>query len=312
MARARRVFEELGLGVVERGWLSSNTVVFRSAPGSASAVVDTGYVAHATLGVAAIALALDGQPPERLLNTHLHSDHCGGNQALQARWAVETWVPEASVDAVSNWDPSRLSYEWTGQQCPRFVVSGGLAAGQAVRLGSSTWEVIHAPGHDPDAVMLWQPQSRVLISADALWESRVSIIFPELVGEPGFGAARLTLQAIATLNPAIVIPGHGSPFSDVGAALAASHARLTAFEADPGRHLAYGVRALTMFHMLEHRGLSRDELEHWLVSTPVFVQMHALSGLAGRSLQSWAESAIARLVDDGVLAMNGDRIEVAA
>ena len=39
--------------------------------------------------------ALGGQPLERIVNTHLHSDHCGGNRALQARYAgVETLVSE--------------------------------------------------------------------------------------------------------------------------------------------------------------------------------------------------------------------------
>lgn len=307
----RRLFGELGLAVIERGWLSSNTVVFPAAPGSSAAVVDTGYVTHAALGIAAIESALGGQSLERVFNTHLHSDHCGGNDALQRRWLVETWVPEASVDLVAAWDTSRLSYEWTGQRCPRFSADGGLAAGQFVHLGSTPWEVLGAPGHDPDSIMLWQPLARVLISADALWEDRVSIIFPELTGEPGFDAATGVLDTIGTLNPSVVIPGHGAPFTGVGAALAASHARLSAFRDDPARHFSYSARALTMFHMLEFQSVDWDTLIAWLVSTPVFVHSHAGAGRPQGSLESWAVSTVSKLVSNRVLIRSGPMIKVA-
>ena len=54
------------------------------------------------------------------------------------------------------------------------------------RLGGFDWQVISAPGHDPHAVILFNPDTRVLISADALWERGFGVIFPELEGESGF------------------------------------------------------------------------------------------------------------------------------
>ena len=73
--------------VFERGWLSSNNILF-TGPGPAT-LVDTGYLTHAAQTLALVERALDGQPLERLINTHLHSDHCGGNAALQARHGRE-------------------------------------------------------------------------------------------------------------------------------------------------------------------------------------------------------------------------------
>ena len=69
---------------LERGWLSANSVVFTGPEGAA--VVDTGYCSHAEQTVALVQAALGGRALERILNTHLHSDHCGGNAALQATW----------------------------------------------------------------------------------------------------------------------------------------------------------------------------------------------------------------------------------
>jgi len=66
------------LRVLERGWLSANNILF--ADGDDTAIVDTGYCTHAPQTVALVAAALEGRPLRRLVNTHLHSDHCGGNR----------------------------------------------------------------------------------------------------------------------------------------------------------------------------------------------------------------------------------------
>ena len=74
-----------GLSVFERGWLSSNNVLIHGAGGGAT-LVDTSHCLHAEQSVALVRHALlRAEPQERLvrvLNTHLHSDHCGGNAAL--------------------------------------------------------------------------------------------------------------------------------------------------------------------------------------------------------------------------------------
>jgi glyoxylase-like metal-dependent hydrolase (beta-lactamase superfamily II) len=102
MARGRRSggADALGLTVIERGWLSANQVVFAARGAAPATVVDTGFSAHATQTLALVDHALAGQPLGRIVNTHLHSDHCGGNHALQQRGAVETWIPAASIGAV--------------------------------------------------------------------------------------------------------------------------------------------------------------------------------------------------------------------
>lgn len=301
------VFEALGLQVLERGWLSSNNIVFRSAPGAAAAVVDTGYDTHSAQTLALVSGALKEEPLGRVLNTHLHSDHCGGNAALQTAWGCEVWIPEASFETVRQWDTSTLTFEATGQRCTRFSSQAALRIGQTVQLGAFDWLVIAAPGHDPDAVMLFQEESGVLITADALWEERLAIIFPELVGESGFAEARGALDVIEQLAPRIVIPGHGRPFVDVATALAASRRRIAQFQENPGRHVTYAERALTMFHMLEHRVQGRDALTAWLAATPIFQTAAMDSGVASSVDRARrAEEVVARLLHDGQLELAGN------
>jgi glyoxylase-like metal-dependent hydrolase (beta-lactamase superfamily II) len=285
--------------VFERGWLSSNNVLLRGGDGP-GAVVDTGYGLHAAQTVALVERALDDAGLDAIVNTHLHSDHCGGNAALQRRWpAVTTLVPEACFDAARDWDESALTFSATDQRCERFAVDQALRAGQVLQLGASQWEVHAAPGHDPTAVMLFQPQAGLLISADALWEQRLAIVFPELVGESGFADCLATLDAIERLNPAIVVPGHGRPFVDIATALDASRRRLDAFARNPAKHRQHAVRALVMFHMLEVRRVERSALADWLLRTPITAHAHAGVDDVGRT--AWANGIVDSLIADQAL-----------
>jgi len=292
----------LGLHLIERGWLSANQVLGLPADGGPATVVDTGFCAHAAQTVALLGQALAGRPLGRILNTHLHSDHCGGNAALQALWpGLQTWVPQASLAAVQQWQVSALSHELTGQPCPRFRAEAGLSAGASVDLGNARWQVWAAPGHDMGALMLFEPQTRTLISGDALWEDRLAIIFPELDEQPGFEATRQTLALIERLAPRLVLPGHGPAFEDVGAALAASRQRLDAFSRQPERHLQHAARALVMFHLLEHRTAATDTLVTWMLATPVYRQLARRLGLGPADAAAWASRIVASLVDAGSL-----------
>lgn len=179
--------------VFERGWLSANNILFMGQHDTA--LVDTGYCLHAAQTVDLVRDALGGRPLDRVLNTHLHSDHCGGNAALQQAWpGVLTAIPPGQADHVRQWDAYALSYTPTGQECPPFRADTLLVPGSCVLLGDKPWQVHAAPGHDPHSVVLFEPQGRVLISADALWENGFGVVFPELEGDDAFAQVGATLD----------------------------------------------------------------------------------------------------------------------
>jgi glyoxylase-like metal-dependent hydrolase (beta-lactamase superfamily II) len=229
---------------------------------------------------------------------------------LQARGPVETWIPRASIGAVRRWDDDALSYHLTGQPCPRFVADRALVPGTAIDLGGAEWEIHAAPGHDMDAVMLFEPQTRTLISGDALWEDRLAIIFPDLSGADGWGPTRATLALFERLAAREVVPGHGRPFGDVSRALAASRERIAAFERRPERHAQHAARALLMFHLLEVRSASLDTLVAWMAATPVYPLIARRAGVAETASADWARAHVLRLVDEGALRRRGDLVEV--
>ncbi|MBP7132896.1 MAG: MBL fold metallo-hydrolase [Aquabacterium sp.] len=246
------------LRVLERGWLSSNNLLFLDDEGAT--VVDTGYVTDGAETVRLIDEALAGRTLRRIVNTHLHSDHAGGNALLQARHGCEIWIPPGEQEAVATWDEDRLSYRATSQQCPRFRHDHVFQPYDTLRLGGEDWTVLPAAGHDHAMVMLWCERLGVLASADALWEQGFGVIFPELTGASGFAEQGVTLDLIADLDPRWVVPGHGAPFHEVGAALTAARSRLQWLQDDPRRHTDHALKVLLAFKLLEARQMSQGEL----------------------------------------------------
>jgi glyoxylase-like metal-dependent hydrolase (beta-lactamase superfamily II) len=279
--------------VLERGWLSSNNIVF--ADGEQTAVVDTGYCSHADQTCFLIRAALQGRALDTIVNTHLHSDHCGGNAALLSEYpAARLLIPPGHADQVTQWDSNALSYEPTGQICPRFLHHDVLRSGQIIRLGRRDWEIHSAPGHDPHSVILFEPSSRTLISADALWNNGFGVVFQELEGIEAFDEVAATLDLIERLSPLRVIPGHGSVFTDVGDALVRARSRLAMFVRDPVRHATYGAKVLIKYKLLEWQRCSTEQLRSWSEQTPYFSILHRRF-FSEQAKQQWFDSLIADL-----------------
>jgi glyoxylase-like metal-dependent hydrolase (beta-lactamase superfamily II) len=257
----------MGMTVFERGWLSSNNILFDGPEGTA--LVDSGYATHAPQTLALVRHALQDRQLDRLLNTHLHSDHCGGNALLQAQYGCRTSIPASDAARVRDWDEAALSFRATGQQCDRFAFDAVLQNGDAVSLGGMPWQVLAAPGHDNHALLLFCPGDGTLIAGDALWENGFGVIFPELAGEPGFDEQAATLDLIAQLAPQRVIPGHGAPFTDVAGALARARSRLAYLATDPRRNAENAVKVMLKFLLLERQKIALDTIPALFGAIPV-------------------------------------------
>jgi len=73
---------------------------------------------HAAQTLALVQHALGGQPLAGIVNTHLHSDHCGGNATLQRAFAAQLCIPPGHAQAVADWDEQQLSYGATAHRSP--------------------------------------------------------------------------------------------------------------------------------------------------------------------------------------------------
>jgi glyoxylase-like metal-dependent hydrolase (beta-lactamase superfamily II) len=293
----------VSITVFERGWLSSNNVLIFGE--THSALVDSGYCTHAEQTLHLVQHALAGRPLDVLVNTHLHSDHCGGNNMLQANYPkLHTAIPPGLADAVTIWDPTKLTYTPTGQQCHRFVYSSLLEPRTTMQLGDLDWQVHAAPGHDTHSVILFEPVSKTLISADALWENGFGVVFPELEGQHAFQEVADTLDLIEALQPAIVIPGHGPVFTDTKKALGLARSRLKNFVSNPVKHANYAGKVLLKFKLLEVHRIACLDLNAWALATPYFNALHARY-FDHLDIASWLEQLRQDLLRSGAARQDG-------
>ena len=284
-----------GIDIFERGWLSANNIFLFGHDDVA--LVDTGYCAHQQMTVDLVANALKQhglKTLNKVVNTHLHSDHCGGNAALLNEFDCEIWIPEAEAIAVEDWDVNLLSFQQLGQECPRFRYHALLMPGEEITLGPYRWQILAAPGHDNHSIMLYQEQHQILISADALWEEGFGVVFPELWGEGGFEEVAQTLELIEGLSVALVIPGHGKPFTDVKKSIETAKSRLDYLSSDTDRNARHGAKVLLKYKLLEWRNQDLAKVNQWISGTPALDSIRQQLNLDVEEFQGWLVQALVK------------------
>jgi glyoxylase-like metal-dependent hydrolase (beta-lactamase superfamily II) len=156
------------------GPTGNNTWLIR---GSEPALIDAG-VGHAE-HVDAVEKALGGAPLARVLITHWHPDHVKGLPALRERWKGLRVID---------------------------------AAGEPVPAGDGVLEIIPTPGHAPDHLCFFDPESRDLYCGD-LARRGGTIVIPARKG----GDLRVYLESlrrVRELAPRRLLPGHGPIVDD--------------------------------------------------------------------------------------------------
>lgn len=259
--------------VLERGWLSANNILFFD--GDDATLVDSGYVTHAAQTVDLVGHALRGRRLERLINTHSHSDHIGGNAALQAKFGCAIVVPAGLHASVAEWDENALLLSPLGQQAARFQHDSLIGAGDRLEMGGLEWQALAVPGHDMEALAYYNPERRILISGDALWENGFGVIFPELLGEAdGLASTKATLEMLSRLPIDVVIPGHGSPFGAVDAAFERAFRRVDSFAADIDKLAWHAIKVIASFAMMERRRLPAGDFPAFLRALPFAIDVN--------------------------------------
>jgi len=103
---------------------------------------------------------------ERIVNTHSHEDHSGGNAILQEKFGVEILTHLLALPFLA--DPRRLKL-----QLYRRIIWGlplssqGSQIGDIVETGRYSFQVIPTPGHSEDHISLYEPRQGWLFTGDA-------------------------------------------------------------------------------------------------------------------------------------------------
>jgi glyoxylase-like metal-dependent hydrolase (beta-lactamase superfamily II) len=137
----------------------------------------------------------------RVVHTHHHEDHTGGDAVLVERLGLEIWAPASTVPILGSFYrlPWYRRLVW-GQ--PRSATARPY--GEVVTIGGSSFRAIPTPGHAADHHCLFDPQRRWLFSGDLFISTRVTHV------RRSEDAATIlsSLRRLQALDPALVICSH--------------------------------------------------------------------------------------------------------
>jgi glyoxylase-like metal-dependent hydrolase (beta-lactamase superfamily II) len=179
--------------------------------------------------------------------THSHTDHYGLAAPITEAAGCELWMhpnwehvrlladdPAAAREhrlevarqsgvpaaALERYRESGRGGEETGIEAIR-EPDRELLPGLVIETDLGAWEVHETPGHAPSHVVLHQPERRLMISGDHLL-GRTVLFFDHGHSADPVGEFLRSLAEVEPLGVELCLPGHGRPFRDPEAKIAAA------------------------------------------------------------------------------------------
>ena len=204
----------------------SHVYLIGDASDSGITLVDAGLMGKGNYKLSAIeAAGIDPASIKRVIMTHTHLDHIGClPEILEAIPGAELWVHEEEGNPLEQGD-ERIVYgmEMFRSMCQsqygipdgrfKFKVHRVLADGDVLELGSSSWQVLHIPGHSPGSIALYDAARKILIPGDTVYADYAIGRF-DLHGASG-SQLRESLARLAELDVDILLPGHNRILTEV-------------------------------------------------------------------------------------------------
>lgn len=154
-------------------------------------LVDTGYENTPTEYIFPAIRELGRKPEEidYVVNTHRDGDHVQGNKVIKEMTKAKIAIHELEAEAVETADIK-------------------LKDGDIVRLGDRKFRVVHAPGHRPGNICLYDESASILLTGDSVCGERTNLIRmnKEIYIE--------SLKKLLNLNIRVLVMSH--PFNPMG------------------------------------------------------------------------------------------------
>lgn len=265
----------------QRLYPSANSVLLT---GSQPVLVDTGFGSDAAQLLAW--LEQQSAPPCALaliVNTHFHSDHVGGNHALQSRFGIPAAASAPEAALINRRDPDACDALWLRQPVQAYEVGRVLAAGEEIATGDGVWTVVATPGHTAGHVSLHCRAAGAIVLGDALHNADVGWLSPCRDGAEALERTAETIERLAALPARIGYSGHGPAITDLQAALARARRRVENWRERPEQVAWHACKRIFAHALMLHDGLAEPELEPALLACPWFCDHATLAfGLSPR------------------------------
>jgi glyoxylase-like metal-dependent hydrolase (beta-lactamase superfamily II) len=197
--------------------------------------------------MAQVGLRLD--QVKQLVITHAHTDHWGQAATVIGRSGCQMWMHPNHEHAITERDPDSMASHWgeiarqngipaklfdayvsRARKSPTGIAlvvkpDRDLVDGVTLSSDLGDWQVHETPGHAPSHVCLFQPEHRVMISGDHLL-GRISLYYDYGWSPDPVQEFLDSLKRVDALDARLCVSGHGRPFTDVRAHVAATSARV--------------------------------------------------------------------------------------
>jgi glyoxylase-like metal-dependent hydrolase (beta-lactamase superfamily II) len=129
--------------------------------------------------------------PVTVINSHTHFDHAGGNAEFTSILAIDSDYTRANM---AGFDHHRIATDFTAEAFCNGSPSGVdldvihtrpwkasryIEDGEMLELGGRRLEVLHVPGHAPDATALLDSENGLLFTGDTFYADELWLVVPE-------------------------------------------------------------------------------------------------------------------------------------
>jgi len=174
-------------------------------------IVDTGTGSNFSAIKNEIEKYIDKKKINKIINTHAHFDHTGGNKKFRDWTKAEIFAHKDDKKLI---EKGMTCADLFDEVARAVTVDKELKEGERIKTENFDFRIISTPGHTPGSICLYDKMKKVLISGDTLFDGgvgRTDLPF----GNPE--DLKKSIDKLSRLDISYLLPGHGSPrFGGIG------------------------------------------------------------------------------------------------